>query len=689
MPITPQQRALAEQRQWRAARDGAPQTRLVAGPGTGKSYTIEKRIADLLTNGATPGNVYVISFTRATCAELRGRIQSFCSTLTCAAAATQVRISTMHSLALRILRLGNLLTSYPSTPIMLDDWEQKAIYDRELASTIGCSPSRAAQIRLAYDAQWQTLNPQYVNQAQITPAEILGFNAFHAARTNLYSCVLPGEVIYKCVQAIQQGALQLDALPQIDHLIVDEFQDLNACDQEFVRLLSADNTVLFVAGDDDQSIYSFRHADPNGIIQFHTVYTTSRTHILTDCFRCTPAILDAANRLIAYNANRIAKNTNSLYGAAAPPVQGRMLAWSFQTAQAEAQAIAQSCQQLINAGMAGREDEIVILISNRRVQLDMLTQALGNLGLPYDPPRGGTLRDEYEAIRAVYTLLRIARDGATGEEDYPAHRDIFEFLSGVGASTSKAVADGCILNNQNFRQLLYLSSCPNWLSTRGSSAVRRVMAVVQTVGTWNMDDTLATRNGDISTLLSSQIFTSGQGAANVLSVWTALANALPSQMTLEELLQFLAADSDSDQQAILDMVAQRIGATTEPSDQTPVQKRIRILTMHGAKGLSGKVVFIPGAEQGLMPNFKALQATGLLIEQRRLFYVSITRAMACCIASHAAQHTGAQAMVLGQRSQVRLTRSQFLNEMNVPSVTRRSGLSQAEATAIVSDINNL
>src|SRR5882672_1946415 len=98
-------------------------------------------------------------------------------------------------------------------------------------------------------------------------------------------------------------------------------------------------------------------------------------------------------------------------------------------------------------------------------------------------------------------------------------------------------------------------------------------------------------------------------------------------MTIEELLQFFTADSDSDQQAILDMVDQRIGVTQTPA-QAPVQKRIRILTMHGAKGLSGKVVFIPGAEQGLMPSFRAIQATGLLIEQRRLFYVSVTRAMA-------------------------------------------------------------
>ena len=158
-------------------------------------------------------------------------------------------------------------------------------------------------------------------------------------------------------------------------------------------------------------------------------------------------------------------------------------------------------------------------------------------------------------------------------------------------------------------------------------------------------------------------------------------------MTLEELLQFLAAESESDQQTIIDAVNGRIGGVSQT--QTNPQKRIRILTMHGAKGLSGKVVFIPGAEQGLMPSFKALQATGLLIEQRRLFYVSITRAMVCCIISHVAQHTGAQAMALTQRSVARLTRSQFLNEMNVMSITRTSGLTNIEAQAIIGDIINL
>lgn len=87
--------------------------------------------------------------------------------------------------------------------------------------------------------------------------------------------------------------------------------------------------------------------------------------------------------------------------------------------------------------------------------------------------------------------------------------------------------------------------------------------------------------------------------------------------------------------------------------------------MHGAKGLSGKIVFIPSLEQGVLPSFRAINATGLLNEQRRLLYVSLTRAKAACILSHAVQHSGAQARLLQQQAYVALTRSQFLNEMNV------------------------
>lgn len=686
--ITAQQKSSAQQSQLIAAQDSAQQVRLVAGPGTGKSHTIEQRVAHLLSNNVNPRNIYVISFTRATCSELEERIVSFCRNTPYAQDSTRVRVSTMHALALRILQRAHLLSSYPSMPNIIDDWEHKYIYDEELANYIGCTTTRAAQIRLAYETQWQTLNLQYINQAQITHSEIQSFNTFHNSRTNFYCCVLPGEVIFKCVDALQQGALQSAQLPTIEHLIVDEFQDLNRCDQQFIQLLSQNNTILFVSGDDDQSIYSFRHANPEGIVDFHTTYPNSSTHVLNDCFRCAPEILSAASRLIANNPNRVSKSLVSLYASATPPVNGHMKVWSFQNAQEEANAIAESCQQLINEGMSGREDEILILINNRRVQLDMISQALANLGLPYDTPSGSTLVNEYEVIRAVYTLLRILKDLTSGRKDYMAFRDILELLSGVGISTAVNITQGCITNNQNFRELFDLGACPSWLTGRNSSAVQRIMDVVQAVSNWDMNDTLIIRDQDFRSILSTLIFTSATSLPSNINIWDGFVGELPPDMTLDELLQYLVAERESEQQAIINAVEQRTGISNTPT-QIPNNKRIRILTMHGAKGLSGKVVFIPGADAGIIPSFRALNATGLLIEQRRLFYVSLTRAMACCIVTHCSVRSGMQAMALRQRPQIRLTRSQFLNEMVVSSQVRNSGLSQTEATNIVIDINNL
>jgi DNA helicase-2/ATP-dependent DNA helicase PcrA len=685
MSITSAQKANADQQQWNAARDTAPQVRLAAGPGTGKSGTIVKRVQHLLSAGTNPINLYVISFTRATCTELTSRIAISCTGTPSAVPATLVHVSTMHSLALKILRRANLLIQYPSDPILLDKWEQSNIYDSELSRSVPCTPTRAGEIRLAHDARWQTLNPAMINQAQITPAEVTAFNTFHASRTNLYSCVLPGEVVFKCVQAFTMGSIQLSQLPIIEHLIVDEFQDLNACDQEFVRILTSSGATLFIAGDDDQSIYSFRHADPSGIVQFNQSYPNSQTHVLTDCFRCTPSVLNAASTLINFNPNRIQKLLVPLYANAVPPVPGAIAVWSFQNAQEEAEAIATSCRELLSAGLTGREDEIVILISNRRLQLDLIAVELGNLGLPFEPPRAEPLTED-KVVRAAYSMLRMCKEQTLGYDDYTAYRTMLAMLSGVGIGTVKDIADGCIRNNQNFRQLFDLNPLPNWLSTRSSSTVSKVADIATTARTWSLTDTLSTRTSDIDTLLTTYVMTPAQ-FVTAGALWTAIATGLPQHMTLDELIQFLASDNESDQQLIIDEVNTRVGGVQQPVQQS--QKKIRILTMHGAKGLSGKVVFVPSCEQGIMPSDRALQATGLVIEHRRLFYVSLTRAMAACILTHASLHTGAQAFLLQQRPTVRLTRSQFLNELGIASVNRTTGLSAQEATAIIADINNL
>jgi superfamily I DNA/RNA helicase len=336
--------------------------------------------------------------------------------------------------------------------------------------------------------------------------------------------------------------------------------------------------------------------------------------------------------------------------------------------------------------MAGQENEIVILISNRRVQLDLIAQELANLGLPFDTPRGDAARD-IPAIRAAYSLLRVVRDLTTGEHDYIAFRSLISVLHGVGSTTGRQLGDLCIANLQNFRDLFVQQQLPQWLVGRPAAAVGRVRAAVQSTAGWALGDTLAARSVDLRNILQQHVFGGSAQLNNILADWDGLVATLPAGMTLDELLEFLGAMEEADQRAILDRVNARL-ATGQPAMPSNA-KRIRILTMHGAKGLSGRVVFVPSLEQGIMPSFRAIYATGLLNEQRRLLYVSVTRARAACIVSHAALHTGATAFVLQQKPQVRLTRSQFLNEMGIASQNRGVGLTAAEAAQITSDFANL
>lgn len=697
MSLTEQQKAGAEEQQWAAARDTASQVRLVAGPGTGKTHAIQKKVLEVLRSGANPENVYVISFTRATCAELKDRIGKYCAGEGYESQANSIRLSTMHSLGLYILRRGNQLNGFPSEPTVLDDWEQTHVYDIEFSSSLGgCTPTRAKRIRQAHDAAWDTLDARDIDEQGITDVEKMFFNQFHSARTRLYSCVLPGEIINRCVEALEYGALQESQLPTIDYLIVDEYQDLNKCDQKFIKLLCNRGAKLFVAGDDDQSIYAtLRHAHPAGIVHFEQSYPEYSGHELTDCFRCTPAIVAPALRLIAWNPDRINKQLTPLYGSAEPPVDGYLTVWSFNTAEDEARAIASSCKQLIDAGMEGQESEIVILISNRKVQLDLLSRELANLGLPFDAPISKSTEDE--AVRAVYCLLRIIKSLKEQEHDkpdrekkldYPAYRSMLCLLSGVGATTAKEISNLCISNSSNYLALFTRPSNPHWLAGRGATAVTKVKQIINKIREWDLTDSLRARHDDIVELLRDDVFCGSGAVEERVAVWNELASAFVPEIQLDELLEYFAAINESDKEVILRLVNKRIGVDDSDASSSR-ERKIRLLTMHGAKGLSGKVVFIPSASEGIMPSFRAIDAAGLLIEQRRLFYVSLTRAKAACIISHATKYTGAPAQALIQKSSVRLTRSEFLNQMQVKSLNHDGGFSTEEVERIMEDINNL
>ena len=348
----------------------------------------------LLQHGANPIEIAVVSFTNASVIDLRLRLHAYCHDRQ-QAGIDSVSVTTLHSLALRLLRQAGLLEMYPTRPLVLDDWELENIYDTEFGTAEGInSKPRREQIRRYYEALWSTGQENaatYVPPAPpISDDERQHFTTFHQPTAQVYSCVLPGEIVRNCVQAAASGLIDIAQLLGIRQLIVDEYQDLNPVDLEFVDRLAAAGVTTFVAGDDDQSIYSFRHASPLGIQRFGTKYPAAALPILEHCFRCTPAVLGAATTLILNNAapDRIQKTLVSLYQTATPPNNGIVHRWRFFMADQESDAIAQSCRSLIEAGMRPRE--ILILLTTRSGSVDLwpsLRSSLEHAQVPFDPQR--------------------------------------------------------------------------------------------------------------------------------------------------------------------------------------------------------------------------------------------------------------------------------------------------------------
>jgi DNA helicase-2/ATP-dependent DNA helicase PcrA len=672
MPLTSAQIQQAAGRQSEAARAIGGTVRLIAGPGTGKSQTIEQRVTWLLSNGIKPARIAAVSFTRASATDLRRRIHRAAEGAGFSDGPL-VRVSTLHALALRVLRVAGLLTHYPADPLVLDDWELEHIFDNEYGVVTSIkSKVRREEIRRNHEAFWATGTwgpPNYVPpDPAITEAERKAFDAFHNERTQVYSCVLPGELVRQCVEHVKSGTLDLPSLLKLDHLIVDEYQDLNPMDLELVDTLLAGGIAGFVAGDDDQSIYSFRFADPTGIQRFTERYPGTADHSLTDCFRCTPAVLGPAQNLILKNASgqRIDKVHNALYGGAHPPVQGAFHSWRFDSGDKEALAVAASAKALIAGGMPPRE--ILVLLCNSRALLPILRKQLDQLGVPWEPPRQESFLDS-RAGRLVLALTRIVSES----KDHVAHRTLFGLKSGVGPTTCTQFADVVVKANLNYRDSFY-QDLPVKVSTRVGSALKAARDTCGVIGGWKPEDTVSSM-GPVIEKIVRDTCGDDEGAR-----WNDYLASLPGGLNLGELRDLLWADTDEQQVRVLDAVFERTGVPKPEEGVLPA--RIRVMTMHGAKGLSAQVVFIPGLEETLFPGVWRAAYPGLVQEAARLLYVSITRARVACIASYARSRFLYGKLVFPPPSR-------FLTHLKTHFGDRAGGLSAAEVQAILADVSAL
>ncbi len=673
MPITDQQIQRAEEKQREAAHDSSPQIRLVAGPGTGKSRVIVERVRWLLERGVSPANIYVVSFTRASSRDLKKRICDYCKEQG-QEGGEHVSVSTLHSLALRTLRMSRLLDSDPS---VLDEWELEHIFDAEFSVYSGYTLGRCKDLRDVYEASLATEIERIAEHRlpeKPTQEEEETFLPFHQSRTSTYRCVLPGEIVRKCVDEMAAGTLNPAEVLRAKHLIVDEFQDLNETDQIFVKGFIQNGVVTFVAGDDDQSIYAFRFAFPEGIQTFADDYPDSITHELGDCFRCTPNILEMAKTLIEVYSprSRIPKSSVSLYRDAAPLNDGVVHLWRSPSGFTEANMIAQSCRALIDSKRVPPR-QILILLANHDVLFPALRSALEDEGVDFEPPRPASFIDTSEG-RFVYGVLRIV----CNPDDYIAHRLILGQLSNVGPTKCNDIVEVVLRECLNYKDIfhdLWLPR-PASFSVDGSrAALERAKAICDRLEGWGQLDKIGRRLEDIAQLVTDYF---GSPAADA---WIRTVEYLPAGMSLQEVCDYLSSDTDEQQGRLLTGVYERLGLEIPSGGLLP--PKVRMMTMHGAKGLDAQVVFIPGLEDGILPRQRQKPYPGDVQEAARLLYVSITRAKAACILSYAEAR-----YIYGEYRKDR-TRSEFVTRLGRRFSKRKSGLNGAEVQEIIRAIDLL
>lgn len=583
-----------------AACHNGTHARLLAGPGTGKTLSLTRRVCYLIDEKKVePCNILVLTFTRAATRELRQRIAQALGE------ENSPYISTLHSFALRqLLQNSGKIDELPQPLRIADDWEERQIIMEDLKKTIGLNNIRdVGELLNALSADWQSLTAEEVNWEDKFPNP--AFLGAWDEHRRLYEYTLRSELVYRLKQALQnRGDIELES--SFKYLLVDEYQDLNRCDLAVIRSITAHGVESFVAGDDDQSIYGFRKAHPEGIRRFPQDYDNVTELALELCKRCDPNILDLGLFVARQDPRRIEKNIIAEAGRA----PGNVTLLRFKSQSAEATGIASICMDLIQKHEITPGDILILLRTNRNSVLsNPIQEELRELEIPVvDVEDLVGLFDELSG-RAFLSFWRLV----VNRGDSLAWRTLLQaWCSNIGPGAISAISTCAAEHGESFAQTIERISekddiIPSRFRRRIVNAIDQIQRQYDELFPEELDGTL----DDIETIklliekTTERLVENSEERTRILSKIDDIIDDAESK-TVESIVRAISADD-------------------RESELEREEHKVNILTMHRAKGLTAKAVIVAAAEDQSIPG---IQQTGDgLGDERRLLYVSLTRAM--------------------------------------------------------------
>lgn len=600
---------------------------IVAGAGSGKTSVLTRRIAGLLdSREAWPSQILAITFTNKAAAEMRERVQGLVG-----GAADGMWISTFHSACVRILRRQAQAFGMTQSFTIYDSADSRALIKRivkeldadTLGFTVAGVAGRISKIKNELgDVDSFARNANFDDPKEASFVEIFRRYTAGLRRANALDFDdLIGETVH-----LFRAFPEVAALYQrrFRHVLVDEYQDTNHAQysliREFVRAIKPEHVPadtrtrrgpdggipgasLTVVGDSDQSIYAFRGADIRNIVEFERDFPESKVILLEQNYRSTQNILDAANAVISNNFDRKAKNLFTTVGAG-----DKIVGYTGYSGHDEAQFVADEVESLRKRG-TGYDDIAVFVRTN--AQTRPLEEIFIRSAIPYRIPGGTKFYERAEIKDAMAYLIQVANPA----DDLALRRVMNVPRRGIGPATEAALQSHADRMGMPLREALR-DADQLGLGPKVTGAILGLSAILDEAGTMadrgapaDILKLLLDKTGYVESLRASRDAQDEARAEN-----------------LEELLaqtkEFRTTNPDGTLIDFLTGVA-LLAAADEVDD---ADGSVSIMTLHTAKGLEYDVVFLTGVEEGLLPHQMSAGEPGGVSEERRLFYVGVTRA---------------------------------------------------------------
>ncbi len=615
---------------------------VVAGAGSGKTRVLTNRVAYLLSQDVHPNEILAITFTNKAAAEMRSRIEAAVGTR-----ARAIWIMTFHAACGRILRREAERLGYRSNFTIYDQSDQIRLV-RSCLEELERDPKRFTPRGIhgqISNAKNQLIGPdEYAARVgsfyDQTVADVYGLYQRKLFSQNAVDfddmLMLTVEVLQRFPEARERWA------KAFRYVLVDEYQDTNHAQYVLLKLLAGIHKNLMVVGDPDQSVYSFRGADIRNILEFERDFPATRVIPLEQNYRSTNSILHAANTVIEHNRERKEKHLWSELGEGEP-----VRVVEVEDEHAEARFVASEVAALLEYGLSLGE---VAVVYRTNAQSRVLEDVLVRQGVAYQVIGGprfyerAEIKDAIAYLQAIdnpydsVSLTRIANRPRRGVGDTSIARlsalaagEEISLWEAVGRAEEAGLATASLRSVQAWRTLL-----------------QSLMSSAQELSIAALLEQLIERTGYPEYLLTTLPKWEAEGKIENLEELVGVAREYEESVSEPSLSSFLQEISlYSDQDALRD-------------DEGGGQ--VTLMTLHNAKGLEYRAVFMLGLEEGIFPHSRSLEENSLE-EERRLCYVGMTRAKERLTMLHASRRS------LYGRSEANLP-SRFLDELPEDGVER-------------------